>query len=293
MINAVRTDLRKTLCSVNFLLSVIVLNVLIYATVCVPLDAPLPKYTIGEFIFDVNRSTMLTNRVFSRSEMLVTGFSNQWLGIFISFLAAFICVPVFCDEYNSNCWRHNVERIGIRKYIASKLITGLIVSFVLIAFCFGVYAVICRVMFPSHNDYPESVLDLYGYTFNAFKRVFDSDSYMILVLIRIFNAGLVTAAGGLFSLTLGAVTMNKYSAMALPVLIYFFFAQIGQDLMFSGDPDKVKFMFLDNSIRISRLEYTYTDYFGKPLWTAYIYFAVIIIILSAVYAFVMKRRLRQ
>ena len=100
MIRAVKTDLHKSLVSVNFLLSVIVLNLLIYATVCVPIDEPLPQYTIGEFLLKASRSDMLQNRIYSCQSMLVTGFSNQWLGIFISFLTAFACVPIFCDEYN-------------------------------------------------------------------------------------------------------------------------------------------------------------------------------------------------
>ncbi|MBE6869788.1 MAG: hypothetical protein E7494_13700 [Ruminococcus albus] len=293
MIGAVKTDLHKSLVSVNFLLSVIVLNVLIYSTVCVPIDEPLPQYTIGEFLLKVSRSDMLQNRIYSRQSMLVTGFSNQWLGIFISFLTAFACVPVFCDEYNSNCWRHSVERVGIRKYIASKLLTSVIVSIFLAVFCFGTYAVICRIMLPDHSDYGEDILDLYGYTFNAFKRNFGSESFLLFVMIRLMDSAVVTVIGGLFSLTFASLTMNKYIGLSMPVLVYFFFAQVGQDFMLNGDPNKLRFMFLDNSIRISQLEYTYTGYSGKPLWTVYIYFTSVIILLCAGFSLVMRRRLRQ
>ena len=293
MMRVVKTDLRKSLVSVNFLLSVIVLNVLVYATVCVPIDEPLPQYTIGEFLLRASRNDMLSNRIYSCQSMLVTGFSNQWLGIFISFLASFACVPVFCDEYNSNCWRHSVERVGIRKYISSKLITSVIVSICLIVVCFGTYAIICRIMFPDHRDYGDNILDLYGYAFNAFKRQFGSKNYLLFVIIRLTNAAVVTIIGGLFSLTLGVLTMNKYIGLSMPVLVYFFFAQVGQDYMLSGDPSKLRFMFLDNSIRISQLEYTYAGYSEKPIWTVYIYFTAVIFLLCVTFSLVMKRRLKQ
>lgn len=81
---------------------------------CVLLDTDTPDYSIAEFIFKTDKSLWLKYSSYSCVDIFAQGFSNQWLGIFIPFLTAFACVPVFCDEYTSTCWRHYVYRIGIK-----------------------------------------------------------------------------------------------------------------------------------------------------------------------------------
>lgn len=228
--------------------------------------------------------------------MFVKGFDSQWTGIFIPFLTAFVYVPVFCDEYRSGCWRHNVERVGIKKYILSKLAVSVTVSFALIVLVYGIYGIICGIKFPGYLDYPEKMMNLSRSSFNLFKKHFGSESYVLFVLSRLFHSGLVTVVGGLLSLCLSALTMNKNASMALPVLVYFFFAQVAKNCMYNiSDNNEAlrKFIMLDNSHRFWGIELEYNYYVEKPLWTMYAYFAVVITLLCFAYYFIMKRRLRQ
>lgn len=293
---AFTTDLKKSLFSVNFLLSAIVLIVLICTSVGSTSDWDFPDYSIWEFFLKADSGLINSAREFSNTEMLVKGFNNQWTGIFIPFLSAFVYVPVFCDEFRSGCWRHNVERVGRKKYILSKLAASITVSFTLIVIVYGIYGIICGIKFPDYLDYPEKMMNLSRSSFNLFKKHFGAESYVLFLLSRLFHSGLVTVVGGLLSLCLSALTMNKNASMALPVLIYFFLAQVAKNCVHSTSDNREalrKFILLNNSHRFWGIELEYIYYVEKPLWTMYAYFAIMILLLCFAYYFIMKRRLRQ
>ena len=290
------TDLKKSLFSVNFLLSAIVLSILVCMSTGSNSSGGFPDYSILEFFFKADSGLIDSAREFSNTGMFSKGFSNRWTGIFIPFLTAFAYVPVFCDEYRSGCWRHSVERVGIKKYILSKLAVSVTVSFALIVLVYGVYGIICGIKFPGYLDYPEDMMNLSRTYFNSFKKYFGSESYILFVLSRLFHSGLVTVVGGLLSLILSALTMNKNASLALPVLVYFFLAEVSKNCIFNISDDTEwmsKFILLDNSIRFEGIELEYVYYVDKPLWTMYAYFVVVIALLCSAYYFIMRRRLRQ
>jgi hypothetical protein len=224
--------------------------------------------------------------------MFAQGFSNQWMGIFIAFLSAFACVPVFCDEYNSNCWRHCVYRVGIRKYILSKFLCSVIISFALVIIGYLIFAIVCFGIFPFPEEYAEGVFHRQWYDFYGLNKLFNSDSYLLFVGGRILTEGTVGAVGGLFCLVVSAVTMSKYVSLGIPVLVYFFFAQVIKPYKYDENPKHLKLWFLDNSWRFSQLETWYTDYVELPLWTAYLYFFGVVLLFLIIYFLVMKRRLK-
>lgn len=293
MINAIRTDLRKTLFSVKFLLSAIILLALILSSSCVLIDSTLPQYSIAEFIFKTDRTLWLSETAYDCTSIFSDGFSNQWIGIFIPFLVAFPCIPIFCDEYNSNCWRHSVERLGLKKYIISKFFCIAIVSVCLIFICYGIFAIICFGVFPFPDEYPKDP-ELTGLAdFWGFNRAFESDSILLFVAGRFVIVTSITVLGGLFCLIVSAMSMNKYVSMGIPVLIYFFFAQVCVSIVSNGEMEDLKFYFLDNRERFRALEAWFDGYTGYPLWSYFVYFIVACAVMFVAYYGVMKRRLMQ
>lgn len=293
MINAIKSDLRKSFFSINFLLSIIVFIILIFSTGCVLLDTSTPSYSIAEFIFKTDKSLWLEYSSYSCISIFSQGFANQWIGIFIPFLAAFSCVPVFCDEYNSNYWRHIAERTGFRKYICSKFICSIIISVSLISICYLIFAVVCFSIFPFPNEYADSVYTADWFNYYGFNRIFGSDSVLLFIFGRILTSGLIAQIGGLFCLAVSSVTMSKYVSLGIPVLTYFFFAQVAKPYMYSGKMEDAKFYFLDNSARFSSVVNWFSDYTGLSLAFAYIYFLLVIAVFFVLYYYVMKRRLKQ
>jgi len=265
MIDFIRIDLKKSILSLRFMLSVLVLLTLIFSTGCVLLDTLTPDYSIAEFIFKTDKSLWLEYSSYSCISIFNQGFSNQWLGIFIPFLAAFSCVPIFCDEYNSNYWRHCVERTGINKYIFSKFLCSILISFALIIVCYLIFAVICFSIFPHPDEYTDEIYFSDWFNYYAFNSFFDSDSVILLIAERIMTAGIISATGVLFCLIISSITMSKYISLGFPVLIYFFFAQVAKPYMSSGNMDDAKYFFLDNSSRFSSIENWFTDYTGLPV----------------------------
>lgn len=291
--SALSTDLKKCFLSVKFLLSVIVFLILIFSTGCVLLDTDTPDYSIAEFIFKTDKSLWLKYSSYSCVDIFAQGFSNQWLGIFIPFLTAFACVPVFCDEYTSTCWRHYVYRIGIKKYILSKFLCSVIISFALVIICYLAFAAVCFSVFPYPEEYAEGIFYRAWYNYYGINKILSSDSYLIFIFGRICTASIIGAVGGLFCLILSSMTMSKYVSLGIPVLVYFFFAQVAKPYKFSGNMSDLKFWFLDNSSRFSSMETWFTDYMGIPLWVAYAYFLTVIALLLIIYYYIMKRRLKQ
>ena len=215
------------------------------------------------------------------------------------FLVSFPCVPVFCDEYNSNCWRHCVERTGRRKYILSKFICVIAVAFALITLCYLIYAAICMCIFPDPENSLDPLLAERGgkwYEYYYFNNYFDTPSKPLIIAARIITSAVVASVNGLFALALSAVTMNKYTSMGIPMIIYFFFMQFAESYEFGTNIEGIvdtRFFFADNSQRISGVENWFCEYMGQPLWWAYLYFALAAAALFAIYRFFMMRRLRQ
>lgn len=288
-----RCDLQKTLFSANFLLAAAVMLALIFSTGCVLIDSDIPQYSIGEFIFKTDRSLWISQSAYSSVNIFAAGFSNRWLGIFVPFLAAFACVPAFCDEYNSNCWRHCIERLGMKKYIISKFLCCITVSFSLIIVCYSIFGVICFCVFPMPSEcYHEPFLRKW-YEFYGYNVLFDSDSILLFAIGRTLTAAMVAIIGGLFCHIVSALTMNKYVSMGIPVLLYFFFAQIGNKYQYEGDTAHQIMILLDNSLRFSSLETFLVNNTKCPVWAAFIYFAAVTVLFFIIYYAVMKRRLRQ
>ncbi len=88
-------DLKKSLFSVNFLLSAIVLSVLVCTSTGSSSGMGFPDYSIWEFFLKADSELINSARQFSKTGMFIKGFDSQWTGIFISFLTAFVYVPVF------------------------------------------------------------------------------------------------------------------------------------------------------------------------------------------------------
>ena len=293
MWGVIKTDLRKSLLSVNFLLSCTVMLTLIFSAGTGSAEHLSEEYSILGLIFKTNKDIWLTYECFSAESMFLCGFLNQWTGIFIPFLAAFACVPIFCDEFNSNCWRHSVGRIGVRKYIGSKFFCSIIVSFALIIICYTVFAAVCFGVFPSYEQYAEGVFRKPWYEYYGFMRIFNSKNHALFIVLKILSSSIVASVGGLFCLVISGITMNKYISLGIPVLIYFFFAQVSFSLTNTGNQEDVKFVFLNNSSRFATIDNWFTEYTNLPLLLAYLYFFTVGLLFFTVYFLVLKRRLRQ
>ena len=148
----------------------------------------------------------------------------------------------------------------------------MIISFALVIICYLAFAAVCFSVFPYPEEYAEGIFYRAWYNYYGINKILSSDSYLIFIFGKICTASIIGAVGGLFCLILSSMTMSKYVSLGIPVLVYFFFAQVAKPYKFSGNMSDLKFWFLDNSSRFSSMETWFTDYMGIPLWAAYAYF---------------------
>ena len=92
MINAIKSDLRKSFFSINFLLSIIVFIILIFSTGCVLLDTSTPSYSIAEFIFKTDKSLWLEYSSYSCISIFFTGVCKPMdRNLYTVFSGIFMC----------------------------------------------------------------------------------------------------------------------------------------------------------------------------------------------------------
>ena len=292
MLGMIKSDLKKSLFSITFVISVIALLVLILSSPC-GYDEYLDK-SIFQRILENDKDLWKTDASFSDLMIFQAGFQGHWLSVFLPCITAFAFVPVFCDEYNSGYWRFNVVRNGRKKYLCSKFFSQLIVSSLVIITGYVIFAVICFSIFPHITEYPPH--PVYGEWVNriSFHDYFNTDSCLFFVCARVFTSLFVANTGALLCLILSAFLMNKYASVSIPVIVYFFCRVTALNKIFSENTDKYsKLFWLDNSSRFAAAEIYFPNYWNKPFYFAYIYFIVVQIVLFFLFYYVMKRRLRQ
>ena len=109
-----------------------------------------------------------------------------------------------------------------KKYILSKFLCSVIISFALVIICYLAFAAVCFSVFPYPEEYAEGIFYRAWYNYYGINKILSSDSYLIFIFGRICTASIIGTVGGLFCLILSSMTMSKYVSLGIPVLVYFF-----------------------------------------------------------------------
>lgn len=300
MIQLLKYDLKRSVISCNFVLSILVLLILIFSTNAVVINTNVPQYSVIEFIIRTNRDIWLENSSYSSIEMFRIGFANQWIGLFLPLIVSFPCIPMLCDEYNSKYWRYCLCRTKKREYIISKFICSIINSALIIIICYSLFACVCFRVFPSPNEYNISDHMIPWYERYEFNKLFSTDSILVFFIGKIITASVIASISGIFCLVISSITMNKYQALGIPVLFYFFMAQVSKSITstyYQNDYGRIKYnyryLFLDNSIRFEQIDFRFSDYIGKPIAYFFLYGIIIMFASYVAYYSIMKWRLSQ
>lgn len=305
MLNAIRTDLKKNILSGGFLLGVGALLLLILLSDCVVYDGSgtMPSYSYLQFVFKTERSLWLSEILYSDIHMFIRGFGNEWLAVFLPMLTGIACVPMLCDELNSNNFRLCVIRRGRGQYIASKLISAALTAMLMVTAAAVMFGLFCLIVFPSpkqclaasgaegrHLEYLRRLVSFEEYPLNA---LFSSHSRCLVALSRLLTLWLYAVLPCILAMLLGAVTANKFVSMSLPVMGYFGIRQIAISVIensFKNGGKYPKLWFFDVRSRYSQGETMFSDIMGLPVWTFYLYPIIACVLLGLLFAKVMKRR---
>lgn len=305
MLKALRYDLKKNFFSVNFLLGIVVVFLLICATSYeVAGGESYMSYPFLKFIFETDSKLWESNYFYSGVKMFEKGFSNRWTAIFLPVITGIACVPMLCDELNTNTYRMSVIRLGKTNFILSKFFSAIITAVVIIVIPYIIFAVYCMVVFPSlefyiqnaDSGYAEKLVKLFEMQRGGFNKIAGNDNAFITIAGRIMTSSIFSAIPCLLAMLLGAITRNKFVSLSLPVMFYFAVTQIMANVTskaFENSGKTPGVVFFDPSERFYNVEFWFKEYTNLGIGYIYLYALAVTIVLFILFNFVMRRRVEN
>ena len=302
-ISQLRFDLKKNICSVHFLLAVLVTLVLAMSgNFTVDAGQGRPAYNFVQLLMHTDKSLWQTSHYYCDAYMFLRGFRNEWQAIFLSAVMGLACVPQLCDEINSGNYRFIISRCGKRTYILSKFAAATLTSMLVIFTAYSVFFIICIAVFPAPSEYLSSLGDDKHSGFiraelsfsdspaNAF---FHSGSRLLLAFSRTLTASLFAVLPCLLALVLGALTLNKFVSLSLPVMFYFGLSHISEDLVnksFGSEKKLPLMLFYQVPARFGDVERWLERDLEIPLWAMYLYIFAVMILLYLAFSKCVRKR---
>lgn len=302
-ISQLRFDLKKNICSVHFLLAVLVTLVLAMSgNFTVDAGADRPAYNFIQLLFNTDKSLWQTSHYYCDAYMFLRGFRNEWQAIFLPAVMGLACVPQMCDEINSGNCRFIISRCGRRVYVLSKFLSAIITTMLVIFTAYLIFAVICLAIFPPaqfyldrlgddrHSEYIRSELEFSQFPLNAF---FKSGSFVLLFVSRAFTASLFSVIPCLLSMALGALTLNKFVSLSLPVMFYFGLSHIAEDLVnkaLGTGADMPLMLFWEAPYRFGDVEVWFERDLKMPLYVMYLYLLAVTVLLYFAFSKAVRKR---
>lgn len=292
MFNTLRFDLKKNVLSPGFVLGIISLLILIFSTKCVVFngDVKQPNYNYIQFVIYAKKDEIMSTYLYSNVQMFIRGFKNEWLAVFLPMITGMVCVPMLCDELNSNNSRMCIIRSNISNAILSKFCAALLSSILMIIIVVSIFGVFCYICFPSLQEYSFNESELMQYPLN---HLFDSQKVYLVVIARVITIIIYSMPPCIVALITGALTLNKFVSLSIPVMGYFALQQIAQAAYTFYDDSKAGLSlicFYDISQRLSCGETEFNRLIDLPLFIFYIYPLVILLIWLAVFYKLMEGR---
>ena len=303
MLNSLRFDLKKNIFSAPFLLSTGALFLLMLMTSCTVFNgnADQPNYNYIQFLIHADHDEMLSSYLYSDICMFIRGFGGEWTAVFLPMLTGLACVPMLCDEVNSNNFRLCVTRSGRRKYILSKLTAALITAVLMIVTVTVIFGLFCLIAFPSPQEYvelaegkeQEMLRQSFSFSEYPLNALFGSRSRALVVLSRLLTVSLYSALPCILTMITGALTLNKFVSLSVPVMLYFALRQLAVSAIqssYEGMRNLPKLWFFEVRERFMYGETQFEEIMHLTTAWFYVYPIAALLLLGALFYKLMKRR---
>ena len=301
--NTLRFDLKKDILSAPFLLGTGALLLLMLMTSCTVFDgsADQPNYNYIQFLIYADRKEVMSTFLYSDIHMFIRGFGGEWTAVFLPMLTGLACVPMLCDELNSNSFRLCVTRSGRGRYILSKLGAAVITAMLMMLTAAVIFGLFCLIVFPSPQEYIDAASGTdremlrQGLTFSEYplNELFGSRSRALVTFSRLITLMLYSVVPCLLSMLMGALTLNKFVSLSVPVMLYFAARQLAVTAIqnaYEKMEDPPRLWFIDVCDRLAGGEVQFQRIMGLPLFWFYGYPAAVMLLLGAAFYNLMKRR---
>ncbi|MBR1763818.1 MAG: hypothetical protein IJ746_00305 [Ruminococcus sp.] len=302
MPNTLLFDLKKNLLAAHFLLGAGALLVLMLSSSCTVFNgqADQPNYNYIQFLIFADRREVMSTVLYCDIHMFIRGFGGEWLAVFLPMLTGLACVPMLCDELNSGAFRMIVTRRGRRRYILSKLCAAALTAMLMLLLAAVLFGVFCLAAFPSPREYLDAAsgeerqriwrgLSFSEYPLNS---LLHSRSRALVALSRLITLMLYSALPCLSAMLMGALTLNKFVSLSVPVMVCFTVRQIALSAVQRAyeHESTTRLWFFDLQARLQYGETQFEEAMDLPLMWFYIYPVLMSLLLGAAFYRLMKGR---
>ena len=309
-VRQLRTDLKKNIISLNFLLgSAALFLIVIFGNFTVDPGKEIPPYSLPQLLIKTDREYWLHSYLYSGIMIFLRGFQNQWLAVLLPAAAGIACVPMLCDEINSGNYRFLISRCGRHNYIMSKFLSCMITTVLMIFISFSIFAIICVLVFPSPSLYLDSealssntdpaaaeyLRHIFSFEQYPICKLLHSNSTFLVIVSRILTASIFSIVPCIISMIISAFTVNKFVSISLPVMLYFAITQIMSDILekkYIEGKMHPFLQFFDPRSRLNDIETWFSEATGAPTLVLYAYPLIVSVALYFVFSILMNRKVR-
>lgn len=218
IVRNIKYDLKKILTGYGFYLCIIFTFILCFSSEIYedPLNGN--KYSVVTSLLEFNKDFMLNNTDFCSFEVMSHG-ARGWLSLFIPIIAAFVYVPLFCDEYQSKSVRFMIFRSSKFSYYISRYISACIGGGAAVLIGFSLYTMSVYMLFPNISEYSNSLRSIYEQEVSDLYLNITEGSYRSAIVskhIEMFVYGTVNVVP---ALVLSSFCYNKYVIMCIPFFL--------------------------------------------------------------------------
>lgn len=284
MTRALCTDLRKSVCSLQFAGAAAVYLILLLSTVGTVGDrVNSPQLSLVQMLLQPQNARWLSVDEYAWFRVWARVIHGNYHGIMLAAIAAVPAAVPLCDELVSGNYRFTVPRIGHRKWAAAKWCSAMIGAVAAVLPGLVISAMLCAALLPGESA---------DFAMRLSEPCPDDAAVLCYLLKSCAYLPAFCAVSALCAMTVSACLLNAYSAICLPTVVQFLGKQLAWRKYYE-DSAAVRLRILDADALLNP-EIWLPEAFGVPdstvLLAVYILTAAV---LFCVFRAVTGRRLRQ
>lgn len=237
-----------------------------------------------QFYFRILLNGLQNNAGSTASEWLYS--ANLWFTILVPLMAAVPFLFPLEDSLQGGCWRAQVSRTGIRGFLLRSHLANLAAGSGFVTLGYAVYALLCYICLPNRSDMNYDTGDVTYY------RAMPDPAELGGILLRLLTFALVCMLTASFCMLTMQLTKNKFRGIGIPMILNYLLDTLAGKLVVQTEPFDQRWELLSPSSLLSNTDAWFPRTFSAPLWWLYAGVLLLILLLNAASAALMKRRVR-
>jgi hypothetical protein len=232
---------------------------------------------------------ILLNGLLSKANCTAGGMvysSDLWFTILIPLLIAVPFLFPLEDALQGGCWRLQVSRTGIRGFLLRSHLSNLLAGSSFVTMGYAAFVLLCYICLPNRFDFNYDTGEVIYY------RTLPDLAELGGILLRLLTFALACALTASFCMLTMQLTKNKFRGIGIPMILNYLLDTLSGKLVVQTVPFDNRWELLSPSALLSNTDAWFSRTFSAPLWLLYAGVLLLILLLNAASAALMKRRVR-